>query len=130
MIAPYVYDTGALIALDRNDRLAWARHQVAIADERQILVPTVALAQVWRDSRTQQPLDRLLRSCEVRPLSERLAKRSGELCRQTATDDVVDAAVIALAERHAPAIVWTSDPDDLTRLGAALTSGSVLVRGI
>ena len=128
MIAPYVYDAGALIALDRNDRAAWARHQVALADERRVIVPTVALAQVWRDGRTQQPLARLLRSCELRPLDERLARRSGELCGRTRTDDVIDAAVIAIAEQHAPAIVWTSDPDDLGRLRDELRPGNVLVR--
>ena len=129
MIAPYVYDTGALIALDRNDRGAWARHQMALSDERRVIVPTVVLAQAWRDGRTQQPLDRLLRSCELHPLDERLGRRTGELCGRTRTDDVVDAAVIAIAGAHAPAIVWTSDPDDLDRLADGLDPhATVLVR--
>ena len=120
MIAPYVYDTGALIALDRNQRAAWARHQVALTDERRVIVPTVALAQVWRNSRTQQTLHRLLRSCELHPLDDGLARRAGELCGRSRTGDVVDAAVVAIASSQAPAIVWTSDPDDLDLLTAAL----------
>jgi hypothetical protein len=50
MTQPYLYDAGALIAIDKNDRHMWARFQVAVDDGRDIRVPAVVVGQVWRDS--------------------------------------------------------------------------------
>lgn len=116
MIIPYVYDAGALIALDRGERPAWARHRLAVEDARRVVVPSVVVAQVWRDGRRQYDLGRLLNSCEIVPADDTLARVAGQLCGQAGTSDVVDAIVLVTAQACGLAIIWTSDPNDLDHL--------------
>ncbi|MEV4638439.1 PIN domain-containing protein [Actinoplanes sp. NPDC049548] len=118
MSFPYVYDAGALIAIDGNDRRMWAIHHLAIEEGRQILVPAVVVSQAWRHPRRQVQLGRFLQSCEVVPVGSELAKAAGVLCGKAGTKDVVDAVVVALALSRG-AIVFTSDPDDIARLSLA-----------
>ena len=42
-------DAGALIALDRNDRAAWAILRVAADDTTEVSFPAGAIAQAWKD---------------------------------------------------------------------------------
>jgi hypothetical protein len=44
------YDTGALIAADRNDRRMWALHAGFLALEVSPTIPTPVLAEAWRGS--------------------------------------------------------------------------------
>ena len=118
MSIPYVYDAGALIAIDDNDRRMWAIHHLAIEEGRRLLVPSVVLGQVWRDPRSQARLDRFLHGCEIVPVGLEVAKAAGVLCGKAGTHDVVDATVVAVA-LACGAIVFTSDPEDITRLSAA-----------
>jgi predicted nucleic acid-binding protein len=115
---PYVYDAGALLAIDGNDRRMWVIHHLAIEEGRRLLVPAVVVAQAWRDARRQVQLGRFLHSCEIIPVGLELAKASGVLCGKAGTRDVVDATVVTIALSYG-AIVFTSDPDDITQLGAA-----------
>jgi hypothetical protein len=82
-----------------------------------MVLPSVVLAQVWRDGSRQALLARALRNPGIvaAPLNHDDAKRVGELLRASGTTDVVDAHVAVLAGRlRAPVI--TSDPDDITNL--------------
>ena len=117
MRIPYVYDAGALLAIDRNDRRMWVIHHLAIDEGRRLLVPAVVVAQAWRDTRRQVQLGRFLRSCEIIPVGLELAKAAGVLCGKAGTRDVVDATVVAVALSYG-AIVFTSDPSDITQLAA------------
>ncbi|MEU4243437.1 PIN domain-containing protein [Actinoplanes sp. NPDC026619] len=72
----------------------------------------------WRDARRQVQLGRFLHSCEVLPVGLETAKTAGVLCGKAGTRDVVDATVVTVALAYG-AIVFTSDPDDITHLGAA-----------
>jgi hypothetical protein len=94
---PYVYDAGALLAIDNNDRRMWVIHHLAIEDGRRLLVPAVVVAQAWRDARRQVQLGRFLHSCEVLPVGLELAKAAGVLCGKAGTRDIVDATVVAIA---------------------------------
>lgn len=110
------YDTGALIAADRNDARLLARHEALL---RRGLVPTVpapVLAQAWRNASRQVGLLRLLRGCHVEQLDEPTAKRVGLLAAQTGHDDVVDLAVAEGALRRGDVVV-TSDMSDIERAG-------------
>ncbi len=130
MIPPYVYDAGALIALDNSDRAMWARHKLALAEGRDIHVPAVVVGQVWRDGRRQARLGKLLASCQVDPVGLETSKAAGVLCGKAASSDVVDATVVVLAVAVS-AIIWTSDPDDMRKL--ASSSGArpvVLIRAV
>ncbi|MDT5042693.1 MAG: hypothetical protein QOE51_3678 [Actinoplanes sp.] len=126
MSIPYVYDAGALLAIDGNDRRMWAIHHLAVEEGRRLLVPAVVVAQAWRDARRQVQLGRFLHSCEIIPVGMELAKAAGVLCGKAGTRDVVDATVVAIALSYG-AIVFTSDPDDITQLGAATDAKPGLV---
>lgn len=122
-----VLDSGALIALERNDRAVWAMLKVAALSGTDVLVPSTALAQVWRGAPTQAALSRALRHC-VTASFDVLAREVGELCGRTRTNDICDAHVALVAARHADAL-YTSDPADMRRLIPACGKRSpVIVR--
>lgn len=113
---PVVYDAGALIAAERNDRRFWAEHRVRLELGIAPCVPSVIVAQVSRSPRQVQ-LRRVLRGCEVTPLDEAGAHRVGALLATSGTTDIADAALVALAVERAADIV-TSDCTDIERLAA------------
>jgi predicted nucleic acid-binding protein len=113
------YDTGALLAAERNDRRMWALHAGFLAEEVAPTVPAPVLAQAWRGGAKQASLSRLLALCEVEPMSEEQARAVGRLARRSRHDDVVDLAVVEGALRRQDAVV-TSDPADMRRIAAAL----------
>lgn len=110
-------DAGALIAVERDDRAV--RRHLSLASERgqSIVIPTGALAQVWREGRRQSRLARLiaLDEVELEPLDELRARAAGQLCGLRRTADVIDASVVLCARARGHHVV-TSDPDDLARL--------------
>jgi hypothetical protein len=118
MSIPYVYDVGALLAIEGNDRRMWAIHHLAIEEGRRIVIPAVVVSQGWRNAGRQVQLGKFIQSCEVIPIGLELARATGLLCGKAGTRDVVDATVVTIALSYA-AIVFTSDPDDIARLSAA-----------
>ncbi len=112
-----VYDTGVLIAADRNDRAAWAEHRVRLDAGLVPLIPAAVVAQASRSERQAQ-LRRFLRGCEVVGLDEAAAHRAGSLLAKAKSSDVVDACVVELAARNGAEIV-TSNAADIRRLVAA-----------
>jgi predicted nucleic acid-binding protein len=114
---PYVYDAGALIALDKNDRRMWARHKLALDDERDIHVPAIVIGQAWRDARRQVELWQALAGCRVDPVGLDASKAAGVLCGKAGTADVVDATVVVTAAA-VRAIVWTSDYREIGALAS------------
>jgi hypothetical protein len=115
MIPPYLYDAGALIALDHRDRGMWARHKLALDEGRDIHVPAVVVGQVWRDGRRQAQLGKVLAGCQVDPVGLETSKAAGTLCGRAGSSDVVDATVVVMATALS-AIVWTSDVKDIREL--------------
>ena len=113
-----VYDAGALVAAERNDRTIWALHDATLRRGLSPLVPAGVLAQVWRGG-PQASLSRLLTGCTVAPLDEPLARAGGALCGRAGSHDVVDASVVALA-RLLDAAVVTGDAGDLRHLADAI----------
>ena len=112
-----VFDTGALIAVERGDRaiavlLAEARRTAA-----PITVPAGCVAQAWRSPARQARMAALLRQrhVEVVALDDEDARRVGVLLAATGTTDVIDAHV-ALCAHRTRRTVLTSDPDDIRRL--------------
>jgi hypothetical protein len=111
-----VYDTGVLIAADRNDRNVWADHRARLEAG---LVPVTTAPVVAQASRSprQVQLRRLLRGCNVIAFAPDDAHDIGVLLAKSSTADVVDAHVVLLAARLG-AVVITSDPQDLKALAA------------
>jgi predicted nucleic acid-binding protein len=113
-VSTIVYDAGVLVAVDRNDRRAWADHKNRLELGVIQLVPAPVVAQVSR-SPQQAQLRRFLTGCVVVPLGEREAHEAGWLLGQTRTTDIVDAVVVTIAIRQ-KATILTGDPDDIERL--------------
>lgn len=113
------YDTGVLIAAQRNDRRLWALHAAFLAEEVVPTVPSPVLAQAWRGGPRQANLSRLLRLCAVEPLTEAQARRVGTLLGKARHDDIVDLTVIEGAVRRGDTIV-TSDEADVQGIAAAI----------
>lgn len=113
-----VLDAGGLIALERNDRALWSALKLAARSSSDVIVPSGALAQVWRGAPGQARLAQALRHCVVASFDE-LAWAVGELCGKTKTDDICDAQVAIVAATRAD-VLYTSDPSDMRRLIAAL----------
>ena len=113
-----VYDTGALIAAEANDRRMWALHARAVQRGVRPVVPAGCVVVAWRGGR-QPNLARLLDGCEVEPLTAEQARRAGAL-RRTLPDSVgpVDAMVAETGLRRGGAVV-TSDRDDIEQLASA-----------
>jgi hypothetical protein len=120
-----VYDAGALLAAERNDRKLWADHRVRLEAGMVPVVPAPVVAQVSRSPRQAQ-LRRLLRGCEVLALDEPLAHAVGRLLGRAGTSDVVDATVVTLAITKQAQIV-SSDRDDVSQLVDAAGARLVLI---
>lgn len=127
-MSSYTYDTGVLIAAERNDRFVWALHRRLLERGDAPSVPSTVLAQGWRGG-PQAQLSRLLAGCEMRPLTEAQARACGALLARTSTTDIVDASVVVVA-RERNEEVLTSDPDDLGLLSSALGRPLVTIRSI
>lgn len=112
------YDTGALVAGERNDRRMWALHAGFLAEEVVPVVPAPVLAEAWRGGARQASLSRLLSMCAVEPMSEEQARRVGVLAGRAAHDDVVDVTVVDGAIRRRDAVV-TSNEDHIRRVADA-----------
>lgn len=120
---PVVLDAGALIAIERRSPRQRQLVDRAGTTDVPLVVPAPVLAQVWRGGPRQALLARFLRLpfVEVDLLSRRAWQIAGELCGESATADVVDAAVVVCARDRGAHAVVTSDPDDLRHLDPSLT---------
>lgn len=113
-----VYDAGALIAAERNDRRLWALHARALQRGVRAIVPAGCVVEVWRSGR-QASLARLLEGCEIEPLDADHARRSGALRRGVAEGSgAIDATVAEAALRRRAAVV-SSDRGDIERLAVS-----------
>jgi len=103
------YDTGALVAAERNDRRMWALHAGFLAEEVVPTVPAPVLAEAWRGGGRQASLSRLLALCEIEGMTDEQARRVGVLAGKAAHDDVVDVTVVEGAIRRRDAVVTSND---------------------
>ena len=112
-----VFDTGALIALERSSRAVAGLVAEARRARETLTVPAGCVAQAWRDPRRQVRLAAFLKrpNVDVVAMDEDQARRVGRLLAATGTSDITDAHVALCALRR-DAAVLTSDPDDIRRL--------------
>lgn len=116
---------GNCLILDTGGLIEWAagrqytRGVILRAAQRKmsIIVPSVVLAQALRGGQRDTPINRVLKSVQFVPAAtDLLARQAGVLLGVTGTTDVVDALIVAEALNHLPAIILTSDPDDIRHL--------------
>lgn len=98
------YDTGALIAAERDNRLLWSLHRAALDRGLAPTVPAGVLAEAWRGG-PQHRLSRLLKGCKVEEFSERQARVVGALIAECGLNDIVDVAVAEGALSRNDAVV-------------------------
>jgi len=109
-----VLDAGALIALERNDRRMWARLDAAADASLEVVVPSGALAQVWRGTPNQARLSQALKKTRLGEF-DAIARAAGELCHAARTSDPIDAAVV-LNAMGTTSVIITSDGKDIRKL--------------
>ena len=109
-----ILDAGALVAIDRRNRLIGAQLRVLQRQGAPIRVSSAVVGQVWRDGRKQANLARVLAGVGIEALGKDDGKRIGELLARSGSADIVDAHV-ALITAHAD-LVLTSDPGDIRKL--------------
>lgn len=121
------YDTGAIIAADRNDRRMWALHAGFLAEE---VAPTVAapvLAEAWRGGARHASLARFLALCVIEPMTDEQARAVGVLAGTADHDDIVDVTVVEGAIRRHDGIV-TSDHSHIHKIVDAVRATNPIER--
>jgi hypothetical protein len=124
-----VLDAGALIAIDRNDREVHKTVRDAHRMGVQVLTNSMAVAQVWRDSKGRQAeLAKVLRGLRVRAVTPDDGRKAGELLEAAGLSDAIDATVALLAETGDPGPHQRSRrPPDAMRGGRAQGRGGSLL---
>ena len=123
----FVFDSGAFIALERNDRVMWRRLKDAWLAGTPPITHGGVIGQVWRGRGPRQALlARAIAHVDVRPLDEALGRASGALLAAAKREDVIDAALVLLAKDGDHVI--TSDQLDLEPLAAASGRHVELIR--
>ena len=113
-----ILDSGALIALEGDDRRMWRRFKGSLQAQSPPRTHGGVVAQVWRGGTGRQArLAAALQAVEIVPLDAALGRRAGVLLARCSLADAIDAALVALAD-HGDQII-TSDPGDIAVLAAA-----------
>lgn len=112
-----VLDSGALVALERNERPMWVRLKASQLEGDLPLTHAGVLGQVWRGGARQARLSQALAGIDVRALDEPLGRAAGQLLAASGLVDVIDAGVVLLATDGDDIV--TVDREDLEQLAAA-----------
>jgi predicted nucleic acid-binding protein len=114
-----ILDSGAVIALSRED--ARARAVVASAREAgvEVSIPSLAVAETVRGTAKDAPVNRIIKSVgEVTGADEVVGRVAGGLLGSARSDATVDAVIVATAIEMGGAVILTGDPDDLDPLAS------------
>lgn len=114
MTPSLTFDTGALIALERRRPHVRRIHQTALLEGVAVFVPSVVIAEWWRQGKREKERAQILRTLVVEPTEERVARLAGMAIGLVGAG-VVDALVMASASLRG-GLVYTSDPGDLEQL--------------
>ena len=117
------FDTGALIALERNKQRVVEMFQNMLRRGDDVTVPAAVITEWWR-GRTDVRAD-ILDSVVVELLTPVIAKTAGEALAAVRGATAIDAIVMASAARRGD-LVLTSDVHDLERLRAFFPTVRVL----
>lgn len=122
-----VLDAGAFIAVERGDRDLIAMIKRERLADRAPLSSGGVVGQVWRGGHGRQAnLARFLPAVDIRPIDEGVGRNIGMLLAAAGLDDVVDAAVVLLAQDGDE--IFTGDPADLGALATAAGRHVELIR--
>jgi predicted nucleic acid-binding protein len=117
------FDTGALIALERNRQRIVEVRQAALRAGLRITVPAAVITEWWRACTDLR--EDIVASVRVEPLTDATAKLAGEALAHVKGATAIDAIVMASAALRGD-LVYTSDVDDLEKLRAHFPGVRVL----
>jgi hypothetical protein len=110
-----ILDSGAFIAVERGDRDIVALLKLELEQSRAPVTHGGVVGQVWRGgSGRQVPVARLLRATNVVALDDELGRRAGVLLERARQSDVIDAALVLVADDGD--MIFTSDASDIAKL--------------
>jgi len=112
-----ILDAGAFIAFERGDRVITALLKRELLARRRPRTHGGVVGQVWRAGARQARVAGLLQAVEVVALDLELGQRAGLLLGRARRADVVDSALVLLANDGD--WIVTSDPGDLSPLAEA-----------
>ena len=112
-----ILDSGGISALAAGNTTARAVVVRARREGRLVVIPAPVLTEVNTGSRDHAHIDRVVNQVDqmIETTPER-AKEAGVLRARSGVLDVVDAIVVAEAVSVLPAVILTSDPDDIAAL--------------
>ncbi len=108
-----VFDTGALIALERRKQRMLEVWATASVTQTPVLVPGPVIGEWWR-GRTDRR-EAILAGLTVVAVGAQLGRAAGEALAAVAGATIIDAIVMSLAAQN-DAPVYTSDVDDFEQL--------------
>ena len=127
-----VFDTGALIGIERRDQRISKIYREAVGEKQPMIVPLPVVGEWWQGRTDRREM--ILLSVTVDPLDLETVKDAGAAVARTKPKagqriSIVDAIVMATAarmKRSADVVVYTSDFDDLSRLQSSFPGVRVL----
>jgi len=112
-----VLDSGAVIALARNDARARSVLQAAWESGAQVSIPVVVLAETVRGRPDDAPVNRIVKAVgDFIDVTAPDGRSAGHLLGDTGVASTIDAIVIASTDRTGGGAILTGDPHDLRRL--------------
>lgn len=113
-----ILDTGALVALDSDDRAMWVRLKGALLDADVPVTHAGALGHAWRLGGNQRRLEMALAGVEIKALDETVARQASRFVTDAGEgSELLDAALVLLAGDDDE--IMTSDPKRLTPIAQA-----------
>jgi predicted nucleic acid-binding protein len=112
-----ILDSGAVIALSRNDLRARATLAAAREVGVEVSIPSVVIAETVRGSAKDAEVNRVIKSVgEVTAADEDTGRMAGALLGAARSTPTIDALVVASVIEVGGGVVLTGDPDDLEPL--------------
>jgi len=118
-----VLGSGGISAIAEGNGVARAALERARREGWLVVIPAPVLTEVHTGRRDHARIDRVVNAVDmVIDTTADRARQAGELRSKSGALDVVDAIVVAEAVASAPALIMTSDPDDIRHLVEAAGS--------
>lgn len=114
-----ILDSGAVIALSRNDARARAALAAAVEVGAEVTIPSIVLAETVRGASSDAPVNRVVKAVgDIASADEAACRSAGGLLATARSTATIDAVVVATAIRLGGGVILTGDCDDLEALAA------------
>lgn len=118
-----VLDSGAVIALARNDVRARSVLQAAWEAGARVSIPVVVLAETVRGRPDDAPVNRIVKAVgDYIEVTEADGRTAGHRLGETGMSSTIDAIVVACTDRTGGGAILTGDAGDLRQLAEGNTS--------